>query len=128
QADALLGPELEARAAAAADEQFQELAEQPGDRKSDRDERDRQHELVPVLGGRPDQGDPEDTQAFDMGRGRRGRGIVRRVEEVGDSLLHGRSTGRALRRFRYSSSRVTVTSSPAAMSAWRRTSFFTGRR
>ena len=50
------------------------------------------------------------------------------IEGFWRSLRHGGSTGAAAKRFRYSSSSSTVTSSPAAMSALRRTSALTGSR
>ena len=67
QADALLGPELEAGAGPAADEQLQDLAQCPGEHPGDCDERDRQQQLVQVVRRRADQRDAENPRAFDMG-------------------------------------------------------------
>src|SRR4029079_4908118 len=88
QADPLFRPELEARAAARADELLQDLAQNPCDDPGDEDESDGQQQLVEVVLGSADQGHTEYPRSFDVTRvARRRLGAV--PEEIGQTL-HGR--------------------------------------
>jgi hypothetical protein len=82
---------LEAGAGPAADEQAEDVPQQPGNDPGDGDEADRQDELVKVVLSRTDEVDAEDPGTFDVtGICRWVRSGLYRVQETADrrELLH----------------------------------------
>src|SRR5207253_3193601 len=79
----------------------------PGEDERSGDEAERQQQFVQIVGRGTDQRDAEDVSAlYWRAGGGAVRHILRRVHEVREALLHGRSTVSAGKRFRRECSRM----------------------